>query len=154
VGGGGSRAAINIHPDVHAAKLYLGGIHQAGCQQELQPLILPVYTARYIAPAKVFCRNQRVEDCQSYAAHGGNNPGAAASFLVMKRPAHTFKIGQQVYHHSGGLPGGKRTGPYTIIGIVWQPEGTVRYRIKSPTREQLAEESELKLALSRKETGE
>ena len=72
----------------------------------------------------------------------------------MKRPTHTFKVGQQVYHNSGGLPGGKRTGPYTIIGIVWQPEGTVRYRIKSPTREQLAEESELKLALSRKETGE
>ena len=72
----------------------------------------------------------------------------------MEKPTHTFKIGQQVYHHTSGPPGGKRTGPYTIIAIAWQSEGTVRYRIKSPTREQLAEESELKLALRRKDIRE
>jgi hypothetical protein len=67
----------------------------------------------------------------------------------MKRPTHKFKVGQQVYRHSGGLPGGKRTGPYTVIGLTWQPNGTVLYRIKSSTREQLAHESELKLVLLR-----
>jgi hypothetical protein len=70
----------------------------------------------------------------------------------MTRPTHKFKIGQQVFHHV--RPGGKRTGPYTVIGIAWQSEGAVRYRIKSPTREQLAEESELKLALKRRDTHE
>jgi hypothetical protein len=65
----------------------------------------------------------------------------------MERPGHTFKIGQQVYHHARSLPGGKRTGPYTIIGIVRQSSGVPLYRIKSPAREQLAHESELKLAL-------
>ena len=63
------------------------------------------------------------------------------------RPTHTFKIGQQIYHHSGGLPGGKRTGPCTIIGVVRQSSGIILYRIKSSGREQLAQESELKLAL-------
>jgi hypothetical protein len=67
----------------------------------------------------------------------------------MKRPTHTFKIGQQVYHHSGGLPGRNRTGPYMVVGIVRQPNGTILYRIKSSTREQLAHESELKLVLLR-----
>ena len=71
--------------------------------------------------------------------------------LVEKRPTHKFKVGQQVYHHTGGLPGGKRTGPYTVIGIAWQSIGKIRYRIKSDTREQLADESELKLALRRAE---
>jgi hypothetical protein len=33
----------------------------------------------------------------------------------MAKSAHTFKIGDQVYHHSGALPDGKRRGPYTII---------------------------------------
>jgi hypothetical protein len=72
----------------------------------------------------------------------------------MDRPTYAFKTGQQVFHHSGGLPGGERTGPYTIIGIVRQSGGTVLYRIKNSTREQLAHESELKLALSRKDRGE
>jgi hypothetical protein len=44
--------------------------------------------------------------------------------------------------------------PSTVIGVAFQPEGAVRYRIKSPTREQVAEESELKLALRRKDAGE
>jgi hypothetical protein len=65
----------------------------------------------------------------------------------MKRPTHKFKVGQQVYHHPPQR--GKRSGPYTVIGLAFQPEGAVRYRIKSPTREQVAEESELKLALKR-----
>jgi hypothetical protein len=38
----------------------------------------------------------------------------------MPKPAHAFNIGQQVYHHSGGVPGGTPTGPYTIIGLLWQ----------------------------------
>ena len=61
----------------------------------------------------------------------------------MDRPRHIFKIGQQVYHHAGGLPGGQRTGPYTIIGIAWQSGGPVRYRITSSKHEQLAHASEL-----------
>jgi hypothetical protein len=76
----------------------------------------------------------------------------------MKRPTHTFKIGEQVYHHSGGLPGGRRTGPYTIVGRVRsyttegrlrQPDGTILYRIKNSAREQLVHPSELKLVLAR-----
>jgi hypothetical protein len=73
---------------------------------------------------------------------GGLNSG-------MKRRTHKFKVGQQVYHNTVGLPGGKRTGPYTVIGPTWQPNGTMLYRIKSATSEQLAHESELKLALLR-----
>ena len=65
----------------------------------------------------------------------------------MERPTHTFKIGHQVYHHAGGLPGGKRTGPYTIISVVRQSDGAVLYRIKNSKHEQLAHESEMKLAL-------
>ena len=67
----------------------------------------------------------------------------------MKRPIHAFKIGQQVYHHTGGPPGGKRTGPYTIVGLVRQSSGTILFKIKSASREQLAHESELKLVLLR-----
>jgi hypothetical protein len=62
---------------------------------------------------------------------------------MMNRRTYTFKIGQQVYHHSAG---GKRTGPYTVVGIVRRSTGTL-YKIKSTTREQLAQESELKLVL-------
>jgi ABC-type lipopolysaccharide export system ATPase subunit len=67
----------------------------------------------------------------------------------MKRPIHAFKIGQQVYHHTGGLPRGKRTGPYMIVGMVRQSSGVILFKIKSATREQLAHESELKLVLLR-----
>ena len=42
---------------------------------------------------------------------------------------------------------GARTGPHTVIGLVRQSDGTILYRIKDATREQLAHESELKLAL-------
>lgn len=80
---------------------------------------------------------------------------ASAQCRNRDEKTHThFKIGQQVYHHAGGLPGGQRTGPYTVIGIAWQSGGTVRYRIKSSKHEQLAHESELKLALKRKDTNE
>jgi hypothetical protein len=72
----------------------------------------------------------------------------------MAKPAHTFQIGQQVYHHSGGPPGGTRTGPHTIIGLLWQPGSAVRYCIKSTTREQIVDESELMLAARREDTGE
>jgi hypothetical protein len=63
------------------------------------------------------------------------------------RPRYAFKIGQQVYQHTGGPPGGKRTG--MIVGIARQSGGTVLYRIKSSTREQLAQPDELKLVLMR-----
>jgi hypothetical protein len=64
----------------------------------------------------------------------------------MSRPPHAFKIGQLVYYHPGG---GKRTGPYTIISLVRQSSGVTLFKIKSANREQLAEASELKLALKR-----
>jgi hypothetical protein len=67
----------------------------------------------------------------------------------MQRPRHTFKIGEQVYHYSGGLPGRKRTGPYTVVGRVRQSDGTILYRIKNSMREQLAHPSELKLVVAR-----
>jgi hypothetical protein len=63
----------------------------------------------------------------------------------MAKPAHTFQIGQQVYHHRDSLPGGTQTGPYTIIGLLWQSGGAVRYCIKSTTREQIVDESDLEL---------
>jgi hypothetical protein len=63
----------------------------------------------------------------------------------MPKPPHTFKIGQQVYHHRDSLPGGTQTGPYTIIGLLWQSGGAVRYCIKSTTREQIVDESDLEL---------
>jgi hypothetical protein len=69
----------------------------------------------------------------------------------MPKPAHIFQIGQQVYHHSAGLPGGTWTGPHTILGLVWHSGGAVRYCIKSTT---LVDESELKLALKPNETNE
>ena len=72
---------------------------------------------------------------------------------VMAKPAHTFQIGQEVYLHSGGLAGGTRSGPYTIIGLLWQSSSAVRYCIKSTTREQIVDESDLQLALRREDTG-
>jgi len=65
-----------------------------------------------------------------------------------------LKIGQQVYYHSGGPPGGTQTGPYTIIGLLWQSGSAVRYCIKSTTREQIVDESDLKLAVRREDTDE
>jgi hypothetical protein len=67
----------------------------------------------------------------------------------MQRSTHTFKIGQEVYHHSEGLPRSKRTGPYTIVALVRRSTGETLYRIKSAIHEQLAHESELKLVLMR-----
>src|SRR5271165_6844437 len=64
----------------------------------------------------------------------------------MAKPAHAFKIGQQVYHHSGGQDR-TQTGPYTIIGLLWQSGSAVRYCIQSNTRERIVDESELELAL-------
>jgi hypothetical protein len=91
---------------------------------------------------------ERCDKCVNVASIYGHRLTAGLNSR-MKRPAHKFKIGQQVFHHSGGLPGGKRTGPYTVIGLAWQSSGTMLYRIKSETREQLAYESELKLVLLR-----
>jgi len=55
------------------------------------------------------------------------------------RPRYAFKIGQQVYRQVAT----KRTGPFTIIGFV-QQDGVFLYRLSG---QQLAPESELKLAL-------
>jgi hypothetical protein len=64
----------------------------------------------------------------------------------MAKPAHTFQIGQDVYHHAGGETEGPRTGPYTIIGLLWHPGGgAVRYCVKNTTRERIVDESELSL---------
>jgi hypothetical protein len=41
----------------------------------------------------------------------------------MKKRAHTFKIGQEVFHHTEGLPRGKRIGPHTIVGLVRRSTG-------------------------------
>ena len=78
----------------------------------------------------------------------------AAYSVGMTRPIHAFKIGQQVDHHSAGLSSRKRTGPYTIVGLVRQSSGAILFKIKSATHEQLAHESELKLVLRRKDVGE
>jgi len=70
----------------------------------------------------------------------------------MPKPAHAFNIGQQVYHH--GAPGGTPTGPYTVIGLLWQAGSAMRYCIRSTTREQIVDESDLQLASRREDTGE
>ena len=72
----------------------------------------------------------------------------------MTRPIHAFKIGQQVYHHSGDPPSGTPMGPYTIIGLLWQSGSAMRYCIKNTTREQIVDESDLQLASRCEDTGE
>ena len=63
------------------------------------------------------------------------------------RPRYAFKIGQQVYRHTGAPSRGtQRTGPYMIVGLVKQ-DSAFFYRLSGPRGEQLAPESELKLAL-------
>ena len=52
----------------------------------------------------------------------------------MVKPAHTFKIGQQVYQRGGGLRG-TRAEPYTVIGLLWQSGSQIRYCIKSTALE-------------------
>jgi hypothetical protein len=46
-------------------------------------------------------------------------------------------------------PPGGRTGPFTIVGMVRQPDGKILYRIKNRTQEHLAHQSELKLSLGK-----
>jgi hypothetical protein len=65
----------------------------------------------------------------------------------MERPTYTFKIGQQVFYYAGGRTYGKKTGPFTVVALVRQPNGLARYRIKSRTREHLAHADELRLVL-------
>ena len=65
----------------------------------------------------------------------------------MERPKYTFRIGQQVFYYAGGRKQGKKTGPFTVVALVRQPNGVTLYRIKSPTHEHLAHEDELKLVL-------
>ena len=72
--------------------------------------------------------------------------------IGMPKPEHAFSIGQQVYHHHG--PGGTPTGPYTVIGLLWQTGSAMRYCIRSTVREQIVDESDLQLASSREDAGE
>ena len=65
----------------------------------------------------------------------------------MDRAAYNFKIGQCVFYRAKAQPG--RTGPFTVVGIVRQPDGEILYRIKSRTQEQLADPKELKLYLAK-----
>jgi len=90
--------------------------------------------------------------CYPLIAGAGLDTGMEES----SRPRYAPKIGQQVYRHTGGAPsrGGKRTGPYMIVGMVRQADGASLYRISGPKGEQLADASELKLALGRKEIEE
>ena len=67
----------------------------------------------------------------------------------MDRPTYTIKIGQQVFYYAIGREHGKKTGPFTVVALARQPDGTPLYRIKSRTREHLAHEDELKLVLAR-----
>ena len=67
----------------------------------------------------------------------------------MDRPVYRFKIGQHVFYHAKGQPRGRRTGPFTIVGLERQPDGVTLYWIKSRTHEQSAREDELKLSLER-----
>ena len=65
----------------------------------------------------------------------------------MDRPTHTFKIGQQVFYYAGGRAHGKKTGPFTVVALVRQPNGVTKYRIKSRTHEHVALTDELRLVL-------
>ena len=65
----------------------------------------------------------------------------------MDRPTYTFKIGQQVFYYAGGRALKKKTGPFTVVALVRQPDGETKYRIKSRTHEHLALADELRLVL-------
>ena len=67
----------------------------------------------------------------------------------MDRPTYIFKLGQRVFYYAGGRAYAKKTGPFMVVDLARQPDGTPLYRIKSRTREHLAYENELKLVLAR-----
>jgi hypothetical protein len=69
---------------------------------------------------------------------------------MMERARYTFKVGQRVFYYAGGSAHGRMTGPYTVTGLVPLSDGGTLYRIKSRSRERLALEDELKLALDRR----
>ena len=56
----------------------------------------------------------------------------------MDRPTYTFKIGQRFFYYAGGRALKKKTGPFTVVALVRQPDGETNYRIKSRTHEDLA----------------
>jgi hypothetical protein len=73
----------------------------------------------------------------------------------MPKPAHAFKLGQQVYyHHSGSPSNATPTGPYTVIGLLWQTGSAMRYCIRRTTREQIVDEIDLLLASRREDRSE
>jgi hypothetical protein len=65
----------------------------------------------------------------------------------MDRPTYIFKIGQRVFYYAGGRTHGKKTGPFTVVALARQPDGTPLYRIKSRTHEHQALTGELRLVL-------
>jgi hypothetical protein len=68
---------------------------------------------------------------------------------VMERTQYTFKVRQRVHYYPEGRASNKMTGPWVVVGLVRQPDGDVRYRIRSRSNELIAREEELKLVLAR-----
>jgi hypothetical protein len=59
---------------------------------------------------------------------------------------HKFKIGQTLFYYSGGRDRGNKAGPFVVLSILPQPQGGVRYRIRSQNNkslEYIAREDEL-----------
>jgi hypothetical protein len=69
-------------------------------------------------------------------------------------PLYTFKVGQRVFYYAGGQAIGNKTGPFTVLTLVRQPDGQIQYQIGMRSHEHTAREDELTLLLSgrRKET--
>ena len=63
---------------------------------------------------------------------------------------YTFKVRQRVHYYPEGRASKKMTGPWTVLGVLKQPDdGEVRYRIKNRSTELVAREEDLKLVLRR-----
>ena len=68
----------------------------------------------------------------------------------MERTWHRFRVRQRVHYYPEGRASKKLTGPWTVLGVVKQPDdGEVRYRIKNRSTELVAREEDLKLVLRR-----
>ena len=68
----------------------------------------------------------------------------------MQRSQHRFRVRQRFHYYPEGRASKKLTGPWTVIGIVRQPDGDVCYRIRKRSTELVAREEELKLVLTRR----
>ena len=56
----------------------------------------------------------------------------------MQRSRHRFGVRQRVHYYPEGRASKKLTGPWTVIGIVRQPDCDVRYRIRKRSTELVA----------------